>query len=108
MTGNYIMVSRTSIMETLDKIVYGANVIKYKLTVSTIEKKFFDIKAAFVEHPYLSMGCVIGMAFGTFSWLRGRSRRARGGHFRLDDTMGIKDLKEGLLGINGNQNTKAD
>ncbi|QPG94813.1 hypothetical protein C2857_007043 [Epichloe festucae Fl1] len=107
-TGNYIMVSRTSIMETLDKIVYGGHVIKYKLTVSTIEKKFFDIKTAFVEHPYLSMGCVIGMAFGTFSWLRGRSRRARGGHFRLDDTMGIKDLKEGLLGMNGNQNTKAD
>ncbi|KAK2606071.1 hypothetical protein QQS21_003466 [Conoideocrella luteorostrata] len=106
-TGNYIMVSRTSIMETLDKIVYGPHAIKYKLTVSTVEKIFFDVRAAFVEHPYLSMGCVIGIAFGVFSWLRGRSRRG-GGHFRLDDTMGIKELKEGLLGMNGNQNTKAD
>lgn len=95
-------------METLDKIVYAPHVIKHKLTVSTIEKIFFDIKTAFVEHPYLSMGCVIGMAFGIFSWLRSRSRKARGGHFRLDDNMGIRDLKEGLLGMNGIQNTKAD
>ncbi|KAG6091411.1 hypothetical protein E4U30_006999 [Claviceps sp. LM220 group G6] len=109
-TGNYIMVSRTSIMETLDKVVYAPHAIKYKLTVSTIEKILLDIKSAFLEHPYLSLGCVIGMSFGIFSWFRGRSRKAaRGGHFRLDDTMGIKDLKEGLLGMNGgNQNTKAD
>ncbi|KAG6023946.1 hypothetical protein E4U41_001901 [Claviceps citrina] len=107
-TGNYIMVSRTSIMETLDKIVYGPHVIKYKLTVSTVEKIFFDIKTAFVEHPFLSMGCVTGLTFGFVSWYRSRSRRGRGGHFRLDDSMGIKDLKEGLLGMNGSQNTKAD
>ncbi|OAA47742.1 Thioredoxin-like fold protein [Metarhizium rileyi] len=107
-TGNYIMVSRTSIMETLDKIVYAPHVIKYKLTVSTIEKIFFDIKVAFVEHPYLSLGCVIGMAFGTFSWLRGRARRARRGHFKLDDGMGINHLKGGLLGMSGNENQKAD
>ncbi|KAG6022188.1 hypothetical protein E4U19_005198 [Claviceps sp. Clav32 group G5] len=109
-TGNYIMVSRTSIMETLDKVVYAPHAIKYKLTVSTIEKILLDIKSAFLEHPYLSLGCVVGMSFGIFSWFRGRSRKAaRGGHFRLDDTMGIKDLKEGLLGMNGGtQNTKAD
>lgn len=104
-TGNYILVSRTSIMETLDKIVYGPHVIKHKLTVSAIEKVFFDMRVAFSEHPYLSFGCVAGIAFGLYSWLRGRSRR-RGGHFRLDDTMGIKELKDGLLGVNGNQ--KAD
>ena len=79
-------------METLDKIVYGPHVIKHKLTVSAIEK-------------VLSFGCVAGIAFVLYSWLRGRSRR-RGGHFRLDDTMGIKELKDGLLGVNGNQ--KAD
>ncbi|KHN98163.1 Thioredoxin-like fold protein [Metarhizium album ARSEF 1941] len=107
-TGNYIMVSRTSIMETLDKIVYGPHVIKHKLTVSTIEKIFFDIQMAFVEHLYLSMACVLGITFGTLSWLRGRSRRARAGHFRLDDAMGINQLKEGLLGMNGNSNQKTD
>ncbi|PHH87473.1 hypothetical protein CDD83_8828 [Cordyceps sp. RAO-2017] len=104
-TGNYILVSRTSIMETLDKIVYGPNVIKYKLTVSAPEKLLFDIRVAFSEHPFLSFGCVAGIGFGIFSWLRGRNRR-RGGHFRLDDSMGIRELKDGLMGVNGNQ--KAD
>lgn len=93
-------------METLDKIVYGPNTIKPKLTISSFEKVFFDIKMSFIEHPFLSVGCVAGIAFGLFSWLRGRSRRSRGGHFRLDDTMGIRDLKDGLLGQNGN--AKAD
>ncbi|KAF7558730.1 hypothetical protein G7046_g5431 [Stylonectria norvegica] len=102
-TGNYILVSRTSIMETLDKIVYGPHVIKPKLTISAFEKVFFDIRITFVEHPFLSVGCLAGVAFGVFSWFRGRTRRNRGGHFRLDDSLGLKD---GLLGQNGN--SKAD
>ncbi|KYK59435.1 Thioredoxin-like fold protein [Drechmeria coniospora] len=101
-TGNYILVSRTSIMETLDKVVHSSHMIKYKLTVSAFEKVLLDIRATFVERPFLSIGCVAGIGFGLFSWLRGRSRR-RGGHFRLDDGMGIKELKDGLLGANGNQ-----
>ena len=106
MTGNHILVSRTSIMETLDKIVYGPHVIKHKLTVSVMEKVLLDMRVAFMEHPYLSLGCVAGIGFALFSWLRGRSRRRRG-HFKLDDSMGIKDLKAGLLGTaSGNQ--KAD
>ncbi|PHH81338.1 hypothetical protein CDD82_999 [Ophiocordyceps australis] len=104
-TGNHILVSRTSIMETLDKIVYGPNVIKHKLTVSVFEKILLDVRVAFSEHPFLSLGCVAGIGFGLISWLRGRSRR-RGGHFRLDDGMGMRDLKDGILGANGNH--KAD
>lgn len=95
-------------METLDKVVHGPHVIKHKLTVSAVEKVLFDMRVAFVEHPYLSVGCVAGIGFGLFSWLRGRSRR-RGGHFRLDDSMGIKELKAGLLGGGGGSgNQKAD
>ncbi len=96
-------------METLDKIVYGPQVIKPKLSISFIEKIFFDISVAFNDHPYLSMLVVAAVGFGAMSWIRGRNRR-RGGHFRLDDTMGIRELKDGLLGggngVNGN--TKAD
>lgn len=88
-------------METLDKIVNGPHVIKPKLTISAIEKVFFDIRVTFVEHPFLSIGCLAGVAFGVISWFRGRTRRTRG-HFRLDDTL----LKDGLLGQNGN--SKAD
>ena len=94
------MVSRTSVMETLDKVVYNPQVLQPKLTISFIEKIFFDIRIAFTEHPWLSSGCVIGILFGFVSWLRGRTRKARG-HFKLDDTLGIRDLKDGLLGQNG-------
>ncbi|KAL6881018.1 thioredoxin protein [Trichoderma novae-zelandiae] len=105
-TGNYILVSRTSILETLDKVVYTPQALKPKLTISSFEKVFFDIRVSFTEHPYLTLGCIVGIAFGVFSWLRGRSRRARG-HFRLEDSISIRDFKEGFLG-GSNGNTKAD
>ncbi|KAM0251135.1 hypothetical protein ACHAQJ_008305 [Trichoderma viride] len=105
-TGNYILVSRTSILETLDKVVYTPQALKPKLTISSFEKVFFDIRLSFTEHPYLSLGCIVGIAFGVFSWLRGRSRRGRG-HFRLEDSISIRDFKDGFLG-GSNGNTKAD
>ncbi|KAL7818800.1 thioredoxin protein [Trichoderma aethiopicum] len=105
-TGNYILVSRTSILETLDKVVYTPQALKPKLTISSFEKIFFDIRVSFTEHPYLTLGCIVGIAFGVFSWLRGRSRRGRG-HFRLEDSISIRDFKEGFLG-GSNGNTKAD
>ncbi|KAL7950351.1 thioredoxin domain-containing protein [Trichoderma barbatum] len=105
-TGNYILVSRTSILETLDKVVYTPQALKPKLTISSFEKIFFDIRQSFTEHPYLFIGCIASIAFGAFSWLRGRTRRGRG-HFRLEDSISIRDFKEGFLG-GSNGNTKAD
>ncbi|TDZ22743.1 Uncharacterized protein C8034_v005147 [Colletotrichum sidae] len=102
-TGNNILLSRTSILETIGKVVTSPPKIKPKLTISSFEKIFFDMRVTFVEHPYLSMGCILGLAVGAFSWLRGRVRRGRGGHFRLEESWGNKELmKEGLLGPNGN------
>ncbi|CZR37214.1 hypothetical protein LB506_006499 [Fusarium annulatum] len=98
-TGNQIMVSHTSIMDTLDKIVYGPNPISPKYTIGTLAKFFFDIKMNFVDHPFLSMGFVIAVGFGLYSWIRNRTRRSRGTFFRMDDSLGLKD---GLLGQNGN------
>jgi protein disulfide-isomerase len=106
-TGNYILVSRTSIMETLDKIVYGPHVIRPKLTVSIIQKIFIDIREIFYDHPYLSIGFLAAFMLSSASWYRNRIRRSRGGHFRLDDSLGIRDFKDGLLGHH-NGNTKAD
>ncbi|KAM3513277.1 hypothetical protein MY11210_003053 [Beauveria gryllotalpidicola] len=107
-TGNHILVSRTSIMETLDKIVYGPQVIKPKLTVSFIEKIFFDIRVTFRDHPILSLLSVCGVAYGALTWFRARKGR-RGGHFRLDDSIGgMREYKDGLLGGSVNGNTKAD
>ena len=107
MTGNYILVSRTSIMETLDKVVHSPHLIRPKLTVSILQKIFIDFRNTFSEHPYLSFGFLVAFMLSTASWYRNRIRRGRAGHFRLDESMaGIRDFKDGFLGHNGN--TKAD
>lgn len=101
-TGNYIIPSRTSILETISKVTASPPEIKPKLTISSFEKIFFDIRMTFTEHPYLSGGCVLGLALGVFSLFRGRLRKNRGA-FRLEDNLPIKEIREGLLGntVNG-------
>ncbi|CAK7269618.1 hypothetical protein SEPCBS119000_003662 [Sporothrix epigloea] len=95
-TGNPILPSRTSILETLNKVTQNPPKIKPKLTISAIEKIFFDIRMTFSEHPYLSTGCVLGMSLGIASWLRGRVRRNGRGYFRVDDS---KEYKLPMTGI---------
>ncbi|KAK4237096.1 thioredoxin-like protein [Achaetomium macrosporum] len=122
-TGNPIVPSRTSILETLTKVTANPPKIKPKLTIGFIEKIFFDIKTNFKEHPYLSSGCVLGIAFGCLSWFRGsfgnllipflawlkaklgnlgkfgKLRRVKG-HFKLED--GAKEHKAPLMGAGAN------
>lgn len=105
------MVSRTAISESLDKIVYGPHVIKPKLTINFLENIWLNTKNTFIEHPYLSGGCVAGILFGVFSWYRsGKAIRQRArsasvnGYFKLEETMA--NMKDGLLGQNNNE--KAD
>ncbi|KAJ2902048.1 Thioredoxin domain-containing protein 5 [Zalerion maritima] len=105
-TGNPIVPSRTSILETLGKVTATPPKIKPKLTISSIEKVFFDIRMTFVEHPYLCGASITGFFLAALIWYRGRTKR-RGGYFRVEDTQGIKDLKGGLLG-GVSSNGKAD
>ncbi|KAI0543963.1 thioredoxin-like protein [Xylaria curta] len=100
-SGYNIVPSRVSILETLSKVTANPPAIKPKLTISSIEKIFFDIKMNFVEHPYLTFGCIAGVAFGVLSWYRGGQRRNRSA-FRLDETLPIKELKDGFLGNTAN------
>ncbi|KAI1399517.1 thioredoxin-like protein [Hypoxylon fuscum] len=100
-TGSPIVPSRVSILETISKVTASPPLIKPKLTISSFEKIFFDIRVTFSEHPYLSFGCIAGIALGCASWFRGRLRRNRGA-FRLEDNLPIKELKEGLLGTTAN------
>lgn len=84
------MPSRTSILETITKISQNPLNIKPKLTISAFEKIFFDIRMTFSEHPYLTMGCILGIAFGCLSWFRNSSVRSaaaqrRGTHFKLEE-----------------------
>lgn len=109
-SGNNILVSRSSILETVSKIVTSPPQIKAKLTISRFEKFFFDIRMAFVDHPFLSIGAVLTAVLGAAAWLRNRTRRNRGGQFvRMDDSWSTKELmKEGLLGGGANGNGKVD
>ncbi|KAI1450549.1 thioredoxin-like protein [Annulohypoxylon stygium] len=100
-TGSPIVPSRVSILETISKVTSSPPLIKPKLTISSFEKIFFDIRVTLSEHPYLSFGCIAGIGLGCASWFRGRLRRNRG-HFRLEDNLPIKEIKEGLLGNTAN------
>jgi protein disulfide-isomerase len=93
------MASRTSILDTIRNVVASPPTIKPKSTIGSFEKFFFDIRGAISGHPFLSIGCIIGLVIGGASWGRKRIRRNRGGFFRLDE-------KDGLLG--GNMNGKVD
>ena len=93
------MASRTSILETIPKVVSSPPKIKPKSTIGSIEKFFFNIRGAISSHPFVSVGLIIGIAIGVLMYGKGRMRRSRGGFFRLDE-------KDGLLG--GNMGGKVD
>jgi len=57
------------------------------------------MRITFSEHPFLTIGCILGLTIGGASWFRGRLRRTR---LRLDDSLGMKDFKAPLLGANAN------
>lgn len=98
-SGNFIMASRTSILETIPKVIASPPVIKPKSTISNFEKFFFDIRGAISGHPLLSIGTILGLIAAVAWYGRGRIRRTKGGFFRLDE-------KDGLLG--GNSQGKVD
>ncbi|TPX18925.1 uncharacterized protein E0L32_011403 [Thyridium curvatum] len=100
-TGNSILPSRTSILETINKVTQSPPKIKPKLTISSFEKIFFDMRVTFSEHPFLTIGCVLGLSLGCASWFRGRLRRTRG-HFRLDSNLDGREFKAPILGTSAN------
>lgn len=88
------MPSRTSILETLPKVIASPPLIKPKSTMGSFKKFFFDIGGAISGHKLLSFVALIMTVVGGVSYMRRRSGRGRS-FFRLDE-------KDGLLGGNGN------
>ncbi|KAK4100321.1 thioredoxin-like protein [Parathielavia hyrcaniae] len=105
-TGNPIVPSRTSILETLTKVTASPPKLKPKLTIGFVEKVIFDVRTNFRDHPYLSSGCVLGIAFGCLSWFRGRIGRRPKGQFKLDDA--TKEHKGPILGASSANGSKTD
>lgn len=91
------MPSRTSILETLPRIVASPPKLTSKSTIGAFENVFFQIRNFGTYHPYLSFGVLI-ISIVTLLWvLRNGSTikkslsRNSSGYFNLDG-------KEGLLG----------
>lgn len=105
-TGSKILLSRPAILETLSKVVASPPEIQPKYTISSFQKLFFDLRMAFVDHPYRSTGMVVVLVLAAAVWFRRRIRRGRPAHFtRPEDGWSTKELmKEGfvLSGTSGN------
>ncbi|ETI22653.1 protein disulfide-isomerase domain [Cladophialophora carrionii CBS 160.54] len=103
-SGAYIMPSRTSILETLPRIVANPPKLTPKSTIGAFENIFFQIRNFGTYHPYLSFGVLIISIFLLFWVLKNGATikkslsRTSSGYFHLDG-------KEGLLGTT---NGKAD
>ncbi|KAI9783164.1 MAG: hypothetical protein M1816_001486 [Peltula sp. TS41687] len=121
-SGNYIMPSRTSILETLPKVVSSPPKLKPKSTTSSIGLLLFEIRKAFHNHPYFGFAGVLAALVTLSIWGRGRIRRGRGvagglmngssghggvGFFKLDGKEGGLSGSAGSHG-GGNQNGKVD
>ncbi|ESZ91797.1 hypothetical protein SBOR_7813 [Sclerotinia borealis F-4128] len=97
-TGNYIIPSRTSILETIPKVVSNPPVIKPKSTIGSFEKLFFNIRGAISGHPFLSFGVALGLMLGATMYARGKIGGRKGGYFRVEEGSGSGNAKDGLLG----------
>lgn len=102
-SGAAIVPSRTSILETLQKITQDPPKIAPKYTTNKIGQAFMQAKGASRSHPWLASIFVVVTLILAAVYGRGRMARRRrgnsGGFFHLDG-------KEGLLG--GNSGEKAD
>ncbi|PHH55037.1 Thioredoxin domain-containing protein [Ceratocystis fimbriata CBS 114723] len=77
-TGNNIVPSRTSILETITKVTASPPLISPKYTVGNVQKIFYQLKVTFGEHPYLSALAIIASFIGMVSWYRGRGHSLAG------------------------------
>lgn len=107
MTGNPIVPSRTSILETLPRIVANPPKIQAKSTTNALGHLWWVFKGLVVEHPMVSLGMALGMC-GIVGWYGRRHVRGvagvGGGYIRLGEKGGM----DGLLGGNSGGQGKVD
>ncbi|KAK4937621.1 hypothetical protein LTR10_021767 [Elasticomyces elasticus] len=103
-SGAYIMPSRTSILETLPRVVASPPKLNAKSTIGTFENVFFQIRNFGTYHPYFSFALLILSVVMLLYVLKNGTTikkslsRNSSGYFHLDG-------KEGILGTT---NGKAD
>lgn len=94
-SGAYIVPSRTSILETLPKIVNPPAKLTPKSTIGAFENIIFQIRNFGTYHPFATFGvlvvAVIALVIIVRNGMKNGFKRSGSGFFRLDG-------KEGLLG----------
>lgn len=104
-TGNPIVPSRTSILETLARIVANPPKLSPKRTTTTLGHVWWVIKAQLFEHPRVSIGVALAVIAGVVFYGRQHVRMFGGGYIRLGEKGGL----DGLLGGNsGSRQGKVD
>ena len=96
MTGNPIVPSRTSILETLPRIVANPPKISPKSTTNAIGHVWWVVKGNVSHHPFVSIGLLVGVLLVGLIYGR-KHMNARGGYIKLDEKGGHMN---GLLGGN--------
>ncbi|KAL8691423.1 MAG: hypothetical protein Q9224_004181 [Gallowayella concinna] len=97
-SGAPIVPSRTSILETLPKVVSNPPQLSSTSTAGPIKHVFYRARGGMASHPILTIMLILGVVVGAY-WGKDRIRRSKGlagngGFFQLDG-------KEGWLSGNG-------
>lgn len=93
-TGNPIVPSRTSILETLPKIVSNPPKLSPKSTASFFGHIYFSLRRAFLSHPILTTGAIVILILALFIYIRGSSGSRRAAHARGDSLSGAQFMGE--------------
>jgi protein disulfide-isomerase len=99
MTGNPIVPSRTSILETIPRVLANPPKIPPKSTTSTMGTFYYSLRSTWKRHPWLSIIMLIGFTFSATVLTR-RYRRQQwgsGGFFNLDGEKGAFGTASGKV-----------
>ena len=111
MTGNPIVPSRTSILETLPRVVSSPPKISPKSTTTALGHVWWVLKGAVFAHPIIFAIFALAFTVGSVVVARRHVRvdkvwgQGQGGYFRVGEKGGPMD---GLLGGNSGGQAKAD
>ncbi|KAF2672792.1 disulfide isomerase [Microthyrium microscopicum] len=90
MTGNPIVPSRTSILETIPRVLANPPKIPPKSSASTIGTVFYRVRSTWRQHPWFSTLLLVGFLIGSYVIARRFRRRpfGSGGWINLDGEKG--------------------
>ena len=106
-TGNPIVPSRVSILETLPKVVANPPKISPVNKNSFFGHIAFKVRSGLASHPLITLGVAIGVLIGLGLWGRGVIRRQGGRSFGSGGFFNLNE-KDGLLGNPGGSAGKVD